>query len=110
MKPGHKGTANEIEPGHINSVFYRFKDLKMNVHYKITLIYRQPISNCMVAYLILVLMRVMVSLREGKTRRTLSGPRWTYCVNLTLGHGQSPKPLFSMFIYILQRTKVSPHI
>ncbi len=51
MKPGHKETANKIEPGQINSVFYRFKDLKMNVHYKIPLNYRQPISDCMVAYL-----------------------------------------------------------
>ncbi len=38
--------------GHIKSVFYRFKHLKMNVDYIIPLIYRQPTSDCMVAYLL----------------------------------------------------------
>ena len=32
------------------------------------------------------------------------GLMWGWYVLITLGHGQSPKPLFSMFIYILQGT------
>ena len=47
-----------------------------------------------------------VKLKQGKIKILCS---YNVPIN-TLGHDQSPKPLFSMFIYILQGTKVSPHI
>ena len=53
MKPGHFDTATKTELGHINTVFYRFTNLKMNVHYKTTLICGQPILDCMVPYMLI---------------------------------------------------------
>ena len=52
MKPGHLDTAIKTELGHINTMFYWFINLKMNVDYKTTLICVQPILDSMVAYLL----------------------------------------------------------
>ncbi len=51
MKLGHLDTAIKAQLGHINTVFYWFINLKMNVDYKTTLIHGQPILDCMVPYL-----------------------------------------------------------
>ena len=51
MKPGHLDTAIRTELGHINTIFYWFINLKMNVDYKTTLICGQPNLDCIVAYL-----------------------------------------------------------
>ena len=51
MKPGHLDTAIKTELGHINTMFYWFTNLKMNVDYKTTLISVQPILDSMVSYL-----------------------------------------------------------
>ena len=55
MKPGQLDTAIKTELGHINTMFYWFINLKMNVDYKTTLICGQPILDCIVPYLILVI-------------------------------------------------------
>ncbi len=51
MKPGHLDTASKTELGHINTIFYWFMNLKMNVDYKTTLVPGQPTLDCMVPYL-----------------------------------------------------------
>ncbi len=48
MKPGQLETAIKTELGHINTMFYWFINLKMKVDYKTTLIYGQPILDCIV--------------------------------------------------------------
>ena len=53
MKPGHLDTAIKTELGHINTMFYWFINLKMNVDYKTTLIRAQPILDSTVPYLLL---------------------------------------------------------
>ncbi len=51
MKLCHLDTASKTELGHINTMFYWFINLKMNVDYKTTLICGQPILECMEPYL-----------------------------------------------------------
>ena len=52
MKPGHLDTAIKTELGHINTMFYWFIYLKMNVDYKTSLIFVLPILDSIVPYLI----------------------------------------------------------
>ncbi len=52
MKPGHLDTAIKTELGHINTMFYWFINLKMNVDYKTALIFVKPILDSMVPYLL----------------------------------------------------------
>ncbi len=54
----------------------------------------------------LVLDHVHFFLQALKNRPLHIHRRWISI----LGHGQSPMALFSMFVYILQGTKLSPHI
>ncbi len=51
MKPGHLDTAIKTGLGHINTMLYWFINLKMNVDYKTSLIFVQPILDSMVLYL-----------------------------------------------------------
>ncbi len=48
MKPCQLDTATKTELGHINTMFYWFKNLKMDSDYKTTLICGQPILDCIV--------------------------------------------------------------
>ncbi len=48
MKQGQFDTANKPELGHVNTMFYWFINLKMNVDYKTAMVCRQPIFDCMV--------------------------------------------------------------
>ncbi len=83
MKPGHHGTAIKTELGHINTTFYWFINLKMNVDHKTTLICVQPILDSIVPYLIPKLFMVLahsqnvgVQVVTRKPRKWITPASW----------------------------------